>query len=123
MQCPALSAYTGLWPEHVDTSDLLIVWMDRNLTDIQASMKRVAWNNMALNEIYSYEHVFGKMDIKPSVPEMKNTFWNDLQKPKLIEAKVDFIDLWYESLKEHPMWIPKEQRKDFKENQTMQGQI
>lgn len=118
MQCPALSAYVHLWPDFVDISDLLIVWMSRKVKDILASMRRINWEKMAQNEVYSYEHVFGKLEIKTSIPQMKNIFWNEIQQPRLEERNVKFINLWYDSLDGNPMWIPKEMRKDFDEKQT-----
>jgi hypothetical protein len=103
IQAPTMSAYAHLLP-------CTVVWMNRNLADIQRSEKRINWNVHEQLERDSYfEH-----SQRPSAV-IKTEAWQKFQRIALGERA---FDLDYESLKGHPMWVDPENRVCFTERQT-----
>lgn len=100
-QCPALSAYVHLLPE-----DTAVVFMKRPIKDILASEARINWTDAPrmLNRYFKSNGI---------VSEIKYLVWYQYQK-KLIRYAYD-ID--YKELKKHPLWVEKNQRKDFSSRQ------
>jgi len=107
LQCPGLSRYVHLLSCFNDT---VIVFMKRDINDIIASQERIAWGKNELRELEMYGYDFG---CNIPVAEIKYGFWN-YQKGFL----KDWIEVEYESLSEHPLWIPKERRVGFKPRQV-----
>jgi len=103
-----------------------VVFMVRDVNDILASEKRIAWSDgpgtgheiNELNKYFKLEEVRQKWDKhtwdKRPVAQLKYEFWEKLQKPKITFA----YELEYESLKTHEMWIQKKDRATFHSRQT-----
>lgn len=109
VQAPGLSAKCHLFPENV-----LIVFMCRMLTEIQASERRIKWDpKFAENEFLLYEDV-GFKQINAPISNYKYLVWSRNQRPLIKKS----VELEYHSLNLHPLWIPKNLRTDFKYNQT-----
>ena len=83
----------------------LIVIMKRNISDIINSQKRISWNEQYELTKYKNENL--------TISEIKYKNW-ELQKIKI----KNFIEIEYESLKYHKLWISKEFRKNFSDSQT-----
>ena len=87
---------------------IFIVWMVRSEKDILASEKRIKWNGLH-RECENYGV------LTQNIAQVKYQYWKRYQKP-IVQYRM--IEVRYEDLKEHPLWIPKERRKDFKWDQT-----
>ena len=85
--------------------DSLIVVMIRDVDDIIASQKRIGWGCEEL-ELENYHE-------KGRVSEVKFRYWNI---EKLLIP--NYLEVEYESLKGHEMWVDKPDRKNFAFNQT-----
>ena len=115
VQCPGMSHIIHKFSEH----DTLIVMMIRDIDDIVASEKRVGWDYGYFRELIklgvpnssSVLRTARRNKVKPS--ELKYKLWNEQKK-----TIQHYMELDYESLSNHPLWIPKEERLNFKENQT-----
>ena len=103
IQCPGLchciERFSGL--------NVLIVIVVRKVEDIIASQERIGWTRFQAGELRQY----GKLD--GIISEVRYKYWK-LQK-KLI---INWLEVKYEDLKDHPMFVPKEERGEFKWNQT-----
>lgn len=116
VQCPGMCRIIH---EH-SASDTLIVMMIRDVEDIVASEERVDWIHGYWDELVKYGIPHTNSDlrtarregVRPSV--LKYDFWEKEQRDKI----TNYMELEYESLAEHSMWIPKEDRKNFTEKQT-----
>lgn len=106
-QTPLLSAYAHLLPHNV-----AIVFMDRPVSEILASQKRIRWAFAAGqgNERRELDKYFRDTG---TAAEVKYEVWEKYQKPKIRYA----FDLDYHSLAEHPLWIDKSERSGFKPRQ------
>jgi len=84
-----------------------VVMMIRNRDDIIASQRRIGWQ-------YE-EHELRKYGEKEGpICDVKYRKWQ--QQKTMIK---NHFEIEYESLKESPMWVEKEKRKQFMYNQTM----
>jgi hypothetical protein len=115
IHCPAMMRYIHKY----SADDTLIVVMIREPEDIIASQKRVDWHNGILDELYKYGVAWKDLRFyaaweRPPICILKYNWWAFDQKYKV----KNYLELWYEDLAEHPMWIPKELRKDFTTTQT-----
>ena len=104
MQCPTMSSYVHLMP------DVMVVWMQRNITDILRSRNRINWNIYEQIEKDRYFH-HGSTDSA----HLKGEAWMRFQRITLGERA---IDLDYESMHNHPLWIDKEHRANFTDKQV-----
>lgn len=105
IQCPAMSHLLHV----VADRDVLVVFMKRDIADIVASQERVNWP--ALEK----RRALGKYNADEGEPApLKYTFWHDVQRD-LIE---NWIELDYEALSTHPLWVPQAQRRHFGPRQT-----
>lgn len=86
--------------------DTLIVWVHRDPAEIRASMDRIKWKAERV-ELAKYNS--RASDIIP----VKQAAW-EKDKPKLEH----WLEINYASLAKHPLFIAREQRKDFRVNQT-----
>lgn len=100
LQSPMSAAYCHILP-------MVIVYMIRPVEEIIASEKRVGWPHESA-ELAKYF-----TDVGP-ISEVKYKAWQKYQKPQVSHG----FELDYYAMKEHPLWIEKEQRKDFAEKQT-----
>jgi hypothetical protein len=89
---------------------LLICLMIRPTNDIEASEQRINWDNSCRKLELSH---YGKTEGSPS--KAKYDFWHSAQKPQL---EPHCLEINYKSLKDHPLYIKKQDRKNFKWNQT-----
>lgn len=88
----------------VDSPETAIVIMKRNIEEIVESEAKINWSEEK-KELQNYY----KDDGIISVARYKT--WEKYQKPNM---KVPYFELNYSSLKNHPMWIEKEARKNFR---------
>lgn len=105
MQCPGLSAKCHLFPENT-----LVVFMQREISEIRASEKRVGWEE---NEWIMYEDVGFKSIVAP-ISVYKYFIWRKYQRP-LIKS---WVELNYHSMRDHELWIPPNLRATFEAKQT-----
>ena len=94
--------------------DTLIVFVKRDLNDIQLSWDRVRTKNLDSIKL------LWKNPPKEALVSVKDRlFYWERQKPKII----NLLEVEYESLKDHPLWVPKEKRDDFLWHQTRESQF
>ncbi len=114
VQCPGMNYCI----EQYSASDILIVMMIRPIPDIIRSEKRVEWVNGPYHEYEKYG--IGRLQARTlrrkgdRISLRKYQYWKDCQKGKIKH----FLELEYESLKYHHLWIPKEKRLHFTAEQT-----
>ncbi len=110
IQCPSMSHLV----EEFGQPENLVVFMQRNPLDIIASEKRVRWKS----ERYGKKLYCGKVSYifhwMTPLCILKYLHWHFEQKPII----PSYVDLPYESLREHPLWIAKEKRSAFGAKQT-----
>lgn len=113
VQAPALSHHIEKLPE-----DVAIVFMYRPFKEIFASQKRINWQASEHEPTYKgfYKKVYNKEQVSwgKSLAEVKREIWEKYQAKRI---KNTHFNLQYSSLKVHPMWIDKKNRKNFKANQ------
>ena len=107
-QCPALCYCIETFSE----PDIAIVFMKRATEDIVASQKRIGWVDNAERDHYN------AWGVDMPISELKWHYWDVFQRDRIHNP---FI-VAYDSLSEHPLWIPKEERLNFKWNQTERGE-
>lgn len=113
VQAPALSHLIEAFPD-----DAIIIYMYRPFAEIFASQKRINWQASTHEPAYKkkYKEVYpnAKISWKKSLAEVKNEVWEKIQQKNITNK---FYNLDYASLKDHPKWIKKANRKNFKANQ------
>lgn len=106
-QAPNFTAYC-----HLLAGEPAVVLMVRDVKDILASQQRIKWGGPGgKNERDELARYFRDTGI---ASEVKYEVWHKYQK-KLIKYP---YELPYESLKDHPLWVERNQRKNFKPRQT-----
>lgn len=106
IQCPGLCHML----HYITDVNTLVVVMIRDVDDIVASQNRIGWPAEArYQELYKYGHSEG------IISRIKYDFWNAYQKP-ILRDRGRTID--YDFLKQHPLYIDKEERKKFTWDQT-----
>ena len=106
IQAPALCR----WVHHLGINDdLAIVLMRRDIKDIIASQQRVEWRWEPLELIF-----YGRKVNEGPIAEVKYEYWDEVQKHYIKNA----FEVEYESMRDHPLWVPKIYRKDFDSHQT-----
>ena len=103
LQCPTMCYCI----HEVSREDNLIVLVVRSVADILKSQKRIGWNREK-EGLETYNAVEGVL------ADVKYRVWNREQKQKV----KNFIEVKYETLRTHWLWVPKEHRTDFKPRQT-----
>jgi hypothetical protein len=96
--------------------DAIIVFMTRDIYDILKSQERLGWKpETELGQQTPCLDRFPEL-VKPWQPAcvMKRIVWEAAQKPLDDER----YSVEYESLSEHPLWVDKEERTDFRIAQT-----
>ena len=112
IQCPAL-----LYALFCAPASAAVVMMKRNLPDIWASEARIGWKKVwEATERLHYDQWAWDRPYYHSVAELKYDFWECI-KPTVGNS----FEVEYESLSEHPLWVPKERRREFAFNQTEEG--
>ena len=102
MQAPGLSVNC-----HIVDFDIVIM-MRRNLPDIIDGM-RILNDRVIQFELNRIETMFGDKYVKLGLPLAKLAIFNEIQKPLINNSAI----LDYESLLNHPLWIPETKRKDW----------
>jgi hypothetical protein len=96
----------------------MIVLMKRSIEDIIASEKRIGWEFGALDELWKYGVAYNELrrEAAEGIPISirKYEYWEKEQKDRIINS----LELEYETLSAHPLWLPKETRADFAPEQT-----
>lgn len=104
VQCPALSYCIHEFPDEV-----AVIFMIRHTDAIKRSEERINWA-CEWHELQKY-----KEEVFPGrIATVKYQFWQNMQKP-LIKFPYEIL---YESLRQHPMFVSEEKRKNFRWNQT-----
>lgn len=101
-QVPSLSPYVHLLPK-----DVAVVFMIRDISEILASENRISWQDQKRQ----LERYF-REDGKPS--ELKYDVWYNYQRPRITHC----YEVPYNNLKDHPLWVSKENRANFGPRQT-----
>lgn len=109
IQCPALMYCI----ENFSYDNTAIVIMKRDEGDIIASQERIGWEWEWLERIH-YSHYQKHWPIS----RCKYAKWN----AKQVIAVEHSFEVEYESLSEHPLWVPKENRANFHFNQTREDE-
>lgn len=104
MQCPTMAPYVHLHP------DAHVVWMHRDLGDILVSQRRIGWGEF---ERIEKDRYFS--DDNQGSAEGKLQSWERFQRVQLGDRG---IDLQYDSMLGHPMWISEDKRINFADRQT-----
>ena len=100
VHAPAMSRFV----HYFDGEDTLIVWMRRDLNDILSSQARVNWT---AREEWRERVKYNGMRNKQPIAAIKIDFWERVQRP-VVE---NYLEVEYDSLSAHPLWIPEEQRR------------
>ena len=101
VQAPGMAHMAEKLPD-----DVLVVFMWRSLTDIHASEKRIGWT-AEHRELPHYDGYGGP------AAERKYKHW-EKQKADIMY----WMELEYEDLSAHPLWVPKDRRQGFAATQT-----
>ena len=100
--CPAMSYRIHRY----STPDTAIVWMLRNPEDVLKSQKRINWIGWKSRGEFGRYGIKQDKDNREHIYEMKLWLWRWFQK-ELIHNP---IELEYESLRGHPLWIDENDR-------------
>jgi hypothetical protein len=100
-----------MFKEIVDSPppEIFVVLMRRDLAKIRASAQRIGWDRHPLGNSKELSR-FGLTSGDSA--QAKYDYWASHDK------KVPFLELEYESLRQHPLFIPDEQRRNFGALQT-----
>ena len=93
----------------------LVIWMNREKKDVQASEKRIGWSFFEQHK-KEYISVFGdRAKAFDNNYDMKHYFWNAVQKDAI---QSDFIEFDYSNLLDAPDYLTKDKRVGFSSKQT-----
>lgn len=117
-QCPYLSSAVHRW---ANVDGLAVVFVIRPVEDVIASQKRIGWGFEEVEKNYYYHYTSLSVFFSQEAPIsfIKYHYWGSHQKPIL---KDKAFDLEYKSLSDHPMWVPKEERREFWSRQIRPGE-
>ncbi len=93
--------------------DPMVVVCKRDVDDIKASRKRIHFDE-DVSHYYISPKAHGYDADGRYLPVIQYEYWDRVVKPMI----KNWIEVEYESLSAHPLWIDKELRKDFRPNQT-----
>ena len=112
-QCPQLTSCL----HEIKTPHSVVVFMCRSLKDIITSGDRIGWDGgHEVYELKKYKERFPDYFVEGyHVSAIVQNVWLTYQMPLM---QVPFFNLPYKSLKDHPLYIPKTDRKNFKSKQT-----
>jgi hypothetical protein len=102
IHCPGMSRWI-----HEVPKGTLVVFMMRDLEDIHRSEARIKWNGRYMEQM---NYGCASWDTAAE----KYRFWREVQKPIL---GASCIEIEYESLKYHPLWVSKDRRSNFEWDQ------
>ena len=114
IQCPALCRHV----HNFSTAATWIVLMRRSIEDSIASEKRIEWEFGALDELWKYGVEYNRLRYEAEkgkpISARKYEYWENEQRDQLF----NYLEIDYESLSAHPLWLPKEYRINFEPYQT-----
>jgi hypothetical protein len=113
LQAPGLLKDVGRFGQ---LDQAAVVVMQRSLRDIILSQDRIGWNIHAATEMSHYPvDPNSPAALEPArwVAWIKYDWWDRIGKAQVKH----FYEVRYEDLKSHPMWVKKEQRRDFNARQ------
>lgn len=102
MQAPSMMKFAHHVPD-----DVLVVVVRRNVVDIVASQERIGWGGERL-ELARYGLEEG------CISQVKYDYWD---RNKDVSPS-SWMEVQYESMLEHPLWVGKEDRASFSPKQT-----
>ena len=102
---PAMSRYLT----DVVTDDILVVYMRRRLRDVERSIRRIEWDDA--NERTAYKDTFSNEALH--IYKIKMKYWKRAQQKSI----TNWIEINYEALGTHPLWINKSERLAFNPRQ------
>lgn len=108
LQAPAICRYV----HRFSAPDVAIVLVRRNVKDILASEERVEWIGQP-HELWRYKLREG------IIAQVKYDYWDERQK-HIIDNP---FEVEYESLREHPLWVPRKERAGWEPRQYGHSQI
>jgi len=103
IQCPTMCRWAHQFGER---DDVLVVLMRRDIDDIIASQERIGWRER--RELVPYG-----VDEGP-IAAVKYDYWEREQVGQIRHS----LELEYEDLSDHPLWVPKARRRRFGPRQT-----
>lgn len=112
VQCPALCHVV----HEFSCSDILVVMCVRKEEDIIASQKRINWEWEYIEQM---NYPFQVLDHWP-ICRVKYAWWHTHQR---IACGEHWTEVYYDQLSEHPLWVPKERRVNFRFNQTTETEL
>jgi hypothetical protein len=101
LQCPSAASFC-----HELDRRVAIVFMIRPVHEILASQKRIDWGHEQ-HELRQYGATSGP------IAEVKYNHWAEQKK-----NGDNFFEVKFDSLSKHPLWVPPELRKMFRDKQT-----
>ena len=106
LQAPAICR----WVHYVAfATEVAVVLMRRKLDDIHASEHRIRWAGSYHNKVELMAYGLKEGDSAA----VKYAYWDQKQKAMILNP----FEVEYESLAAHPMWVPKEERVNFRSRQ------
>lgn len=102
IQCPTMMKYVHDVPD-----DVVVVVMRRPIDDILSSQDRIGWDGNMI-ELKRY----GKS--KGIACKVKYEWWDEHKH----KGPKNWVEVNYEDMSGHPLWVEKELRKDFDSKQT-----
>lgn len=109
VQCPALCYAVG-WGYITWTPEIAVVLMRRSIHDIYESQKRIDWGWGNIEHL----HYANMPSPNLAIAQRKYWTWDNVQRQIIMNP----FEVEYDSLSAHPLWVPKEQRKDWDAWQT-----
>jgi len=110
IQAPALCRFAHFFGVAQDTAVVLMV---RDIDDIIASQERINWTYESIEMVYYADLIEGGLLEAGPIAAVKYQGW-ELQKAGIPH----WYEIEYKSLKGHPLWIDKIERKSFAPHQT-----
>lgn len=113
LQCPAICRYIHLY----GVKDILAIMMVRPLDVILKSQTRIEWDG-EIKERKRYRFIAAEENELP-IAQIKYNFWKSDQQHLILNS----LEVTYESLSTHPLWIPQEERHNFEPRQTTRENV
>jgi hypothetical protein len=87
-------------------SDIMVVIVIRPIDDIIKSQKQIGWEwDKLIKE--TYRPKYPDEDYTRPISEIRYNVWNNIQKKNI---KCNYIEIDYNSMSSHPMWVPVDKR-------------
>lgn len=102
IHCPAMCRYVHM------IAGAFVVMVYRNVADIVASQERINWGTNEALELVRYK------GSRAPIAAIKYDFWRKYQRP----ITANWLEVKYESLAAHPLWIDEGERAGFTMRQT-----